>query len=318
MLSIKEWLHLHKIKSIFFILVFNLSILANANTIASQPYLTMDFNKPIDYQDWLEKIKLPFPELINKLQEQIILYRFSNAFSVDLKSDTRPELMKLQIIPETLKNLYKQDLTIGKAQAIYIPKNEVDLESNKTPIILLRDDSDHWTLIHEYTHHLFNQARKNTNMELPANYILTFNDSAEALQEYYQKFQNNNNSFNSTTDESGFLDCLLIATDLMLKINISTSIEEIVIEKMIREFYKKNLNLPDAPDQENLNNSKKYTESSLKRVQTTVIIYKDIIKNYMSANRDKPSNLYKKSEIFILALEKQLDDLNQKIQNFKY
>ena len=147
---------------------------------------------------------------------------------------------------------------------------------------------------------------------------MKFKDAAETLQEYHQKLKANYLKFESEEQEKMFLECLTIATDLMLKINMSVTLEEIVVEKMIRDFYKKNPKSANLPDQGNLQNSAKYTQSSLELVDMSLNSYKEIIKDYLVANNKNESNIFRSHKIKVLDLSKQIGDLELQIRNFQY
>lgn len=306
------------LKQIFKIIILILITGFNFNVDAKSSLTTLEFDKKIDYQDWVQKINLSFKDLISNLQRQINLYRFSHPLDTSDSYSNSFEIKKIFPIPHGLLSYYKQDISIGRAQGIYIPAHEHELGANNRPIILLREDSDHWTLIHEYTHHLFHLARKQMNTELPKGYLMKFKDAAETLQEYHQKLKANYLKFESEEQEKMFLECLTIATDLMLKINMSVTLEEIVVEKMIRDFYKKNPKSANLPDQGNLQNSAKYTQSSLELVDMSLNSYKEIIKDYLVANNKNESNIFRSHKIKVLDLSKQIGDLELQIRNFQY
>lgn len=222
---------------------------------------TTYFDKKIDLVDWVQKARLPLPELIRAVQKDLDLYRFQNpAGSTSTEVDAA--VLQLPIAPTAILNNYKRDITLSGAIGIYMPVEQLSHLISK-PTLLIREDSKHWAVLHEYTHHLFHEARQHEGSLLPSGYLTTYSDHAETLQESYARFKAQGEQFKNQAHREELLLCLKIAADIRIKMLLQFELEEISIESLIRNLYDHNRN--ENFEHEYYDNSSVYIQNSVDR-----------------------------------------------------
>ncbi len=223
------------------------------------------FGKEIDLAEWSHAVRLPLNELIQNVQRKVKLYTYRSG--TDNYPDASTAVLQLPPVSTKIYNSYRRDIEFGQAVGIYMPVEQLRHLISE-PTLLLREDTKHWTLIHEYTHHLFHEARAAKNLNLPEGYMTPYTDHFETMQESYQKYEKNNFKFLSPEHLAEYIFCLKVATGYRIRMLLQFELEEMTVETMINQFYKKGKNANFEKDY--AENSVSYIHSNLKRVVTTV------------------------------------------------
>lgn len=316
-----KYIFLSSVAVFSIVLLFQIETLASSRTLAlsvtevlsptaeAKKLQSMSFNKPIDYLEWTAKIKMSFEDLLKNVGQKIDLFRYDQAYG----DKVNPPYYFLNIpkISDYLLKIFYRDIIIGRAQAIYIPEDEAE-QYVQRPTILMRNDSDHWTLIHEYTHHLFHEARQKTKTTLPPNFRNLFLDAAETLEDYYVRFKNYGYNFIDNHHKTELMNSLLVAADLMLQMQINFSLEEVTIENMIRNYYVQNVLEQKRMDLGQFANSTTYIGSSFEQAQNTLSHYEEICTNV-----GKKLDANSKELAQVKSLLKKITQLKKQIKEFK-
>lgn len=267
------------------------------------------FGKYLDYQDWETKIQMNFNQLATSVHKQVDLYRF------DLKYESTPNKSEVfQAIPyitQSLAKAYDKTLVYNRSKATYIADTELDNPTHKS-LILLRQDCSHWTLIHEYTHHLFHTARKMMGQSLPKNYRELYDAYFNYLEQAQQDFKFHSDKFQNSKQQSEVIAVVQKNTDLILSLQVNFFLEEVVIENMIRQYYVKYPEQFKKDELKDYENSLAYVESRLQKVLDTTDHLKSTIQLFHQAVTPSSTDEQNLSQSMnhILQLENQ-------IRNFK-
>lgn len=252
-------------------------------------------------------MNMSFEELVKSTQSQIQVYRYQR--ETDSYKDTPQFILNLPVAPKELYRNYFKDIVLGQAVGIYMGVEQLK-HLVVRPTLLVREDAKHWTFIHEYTHHLFNEARKTLRQNLPEGYLTKYQDHTETLQESFQRLEKNNFHFKDQAHLEEYLICLKVALDIRIKMLLQFELEEIAVESMIRNFYAKQKNANF--DEEYYENSDTYIQNNLKRTANSIDGFITFIEVVLPVLKKQDSDA-----IFLKSYRKKLVDLKTEIRNFK-
>lgn len=294
-----------KFRALWHLALFVIIAGLHGQSARAQNLTNVGFGKFIDIQDWSSKMRMSFDQILASVQSEIAIYRFDLKYMEPVNSSI--QLQSLPYLSKPLLKAYSQSLVMARSRAMYAAETELD-NPIKKPLILLRQDSEHWTLIHEYTHHLFHQARKIKNQSLPENYRELYVALTEALIEEKTQFSKNGNSFKTTSEIDRVAKLIKNTTNLVLNLQINFTLEEIVIENMIRQYY-----LQNPLEQRKMNlalyaNSLSYVDSKLNEVIDNLLYLKTTISLFVRGMQpySVQEQVLKQSLLHVLNLEEQI------------
>ncbi len=245
--------------------------------------------------------------LIRAVQERVDLYSFRQGQEV--YENIIGEVKALRVVPSNIYSKYRKDIEFGQAVGIYMGVENSRYYITR-PTLLIREDAKHWTLIHEYTHHLFNEARAAYKLNLPEDYLNTFTDHSETLEDSFRRYENNNFHFKDRAHLDEYILCLKVSVALRIKMLLQFELEEVAVESLINRFYakKKTLNY----DPEYASNSTQYVRLNLKHALAAVEGYIKLI-NVVVPGLTKTSADFK----LLQGYKNQLHQLKTQIAQFK-
>ncbi|MFZ4404759.1 MAG: hypothetical protein ACOYOK_11710 [Pseudobdellovibrionaceae bacterium] len=194
----------------------------------------------------------------------------------------------------------------GYVMGLYLPKEE--RKANKS-LILVREDGNRWTLVHEFMHHLF-YLQLDSDKSNTEKLKLAFTEHINQLQEQYDsaKAEPENADFEKLSKK--LYKVTLLADDLMKQYFL----EEMAIESNLRQLY-------DAGEfkyvpTSSYNNGKSYISSSASKAIDTyksILAYKSVIE-LLAETTDKAQNLSALEDIknLVDARLTEIENLKQK------
>ena len=92
----------------------------------------------------------------------------ARVYRVPLQAGTCALFAPVTEVPDDLWPIWSQaNATVGGGMlALFLPSDRVRAQGHREPVIMIRADSDRYTLVHEYLHFLFDQSREGSESEL--------------------------------------------------------------------------------------------------------------------------------------------------------
>lgn len=191
---------------------------------------TVDFGKKIE-------LRLIEPMLTMTIPEKLA---YMQSFGVELYkvADPLKGAPTVAVLPEaTTKQFSKKfiDLFEDSVLGIYMtPTNSMYRVSK--PTILLVESADDWTLIHEFTHYMFDRARTQMN---GAKEGVLVNNSADAQEDFFdarEKYRNLDGYVSEEHKQHTIMSFINYA-NLQMTFAKTCEFEETTIEKLLRAAY---------------------------------------------------------------------------------
>lgn len=189
----------------------------------------LDFGKKIELKLLQPMLKMSIPEKI----------RYIQSFGVDLYkvADPQKETPTVAFLPEAPAKQFPKYIKLFNEGVIGIymtPNNS--MYGVKKPTILFIESADHWTLIHEFSHYLFDRAR---SAEGSLNEGLLVNSSDDAQEDYFdarEKFRSRDGYVNDEHKRHTIMSFVNYA-QVQLIFAKTCEFEETTIEKILRGAY---------------------------------------------------------------------------------
>lgn len=164
-------------------------------------------------------------------------------------------LSSLNEAPANFQSFW-QSLGSPNVIGVYLPRNRSQRLGSEHPVILLRQDTDRYSLIHEYLHHVFNSVREAQGL---------------SEEEFFERFDRRSAELDrvgplTLLDENDpsrvqrYLRAWTQAQEVLLEALVIFPLEEVAIESLMQEAVRQNQLAPTTPY--NLVNSAAYIRQS--------------------------------------------------------
>lgn len=193
---------------------------------------TVDFGKRIE-------LKLLQPMLQMTIPEKLAYIR---SFGVDLYKVADPEKLPVTVgdLPEaTTKRFAKKYIQLfseGVVGLYMTPSNS--MYGVTKPTILFIDSSDDWTVIHEFTHYLFDRVRMMTDTKTEGQLANNSEDAQEDFFNARDKYRNFDRYVDEEHKRHTIMSFINYAQVQMI-FSRTSEFEETTIEKILRTAYEK-------------------------------------------------------------------------------
>lgn len=191
---------------------------------------TLDFGKKIE-------MNLILPMLEMSMKEKIA---YIQSFNVDVYrvADPEAEVVTLAFLPyapkEKISAKFLKLFEEGVIGLYMTPTNS--MYRVQSPTILLSEGADHWTVIHEFSHFLFDRARMMYDSTRESVFVLKSEDAQEDFFEAKEVFK----MFDGFRDEQHkehLVHSFILYAKMQILFVRSCEYEETTIEKFIRTLY---------------------------------------------------------------------------------
>lgn len=214
---------------------------------------TLDFGKKIEMNLILPMLEMSMKDKIAYIQSfNIEVYRVMDPEAGPITLGFLPYAPKEKISSKFLK-LFEE----GVIGLYMTPTNS--MYRVQSPTILLSESTDHWTVVHEFSHFLFDRARMMYDSTRESVLVLKSEDAQEDFFEAKEVFK----MFDGFRDE-GHKEHLIRSFILYAKMQIlfikSCEYEETTIEKFIRTLYE--VKKPRGFDDSHFDRSTRYIKST--------------------------------------------------------
>lgn len=278
--------------------------LADFKAINNEQIETAHFGKKYN-RAWLEAVQnasiKSTADLISQTQVQLLVYEKKNAKCKNFSflTPTSPE------INEVWENQTFGSSPLSKLNGLYIPKDATSnvkiFHQNNT--LILSEDADKWTLVHEFMHHNFHiQALKNGYDQVATNKRAI--DTEEKLRKIFPEFYKARpkkipEEFKIEEAISSFYDAVMAIDEA----RVHVVLEEAAIEYLLtQEFDNKRLTFVEPE-------SKSRAASYVKRTSTQTLEYYFYYMGFTNFLFDEAKKVDASASI------KQLEELKTHLQN---
>lgn len=214
---------------------------------------TLDFDKKIEMNLILPMLQMSMKEKIGYIQSfNVEVYRVK---------DPEAETITLSFLPYASKEKFSSKfLKLFEEGVIGLYMTPTNLMYRvQEPTILLSEGADDWTVIHEFSHYLFDRARLMQDATQESEFVLRSQDSQEDFFEAKEVF----NMFNGFRDEQHkkhLINSFVSYAKMQMLFVKTCEYEETTIEKFIRAIY--TIHKPQGFLEEHFERSTRYIKST--------------------------------------------------------
>lgn len=201
-------------------------------TLPCQDCVTLDYGKQLQIELLKPMLKISTAEKIKYIQSfGIDVMRVQDPSKDPVRLAFLPEA-NAQSTPRLLKYLKEfEDNAVG----LFLTSENLSYGVAK-PTILVVESADDWTLIHEFTHFLFERARL---IKKPIDEARAVNNMSDAKEDFYDSWDTFRGlgKYRDPQHKVQTLNTFLAFSSAQQQFLMTFELEEIVIEKLIRGFY---------------------------------------------------------------------------------
>lgn len=184
--------------------------------------------------------------------------------------------------------------------------------SIKEPTIMVRHDTQKWTLVHEMAHYLFAKGRiQELHMPFQDELLKEIEKNLESFQSNMESYQENNEDTYAKAAIHSFRQIF----ELNHKINIQGPLEEFTIESMLVERTQKDL-VTHIDLRHNLRNAYRYMKSNS---DVAVEMYEELLKVLLefedTFKENNSDEVLENFDHLVIDMQNQIDFIDKKLAN---